>query len=80
MRKSNILFLLFLIGYAFNGWAQDSQKPKLVVGVIIDQMGFDQLYKYKDRYGETGFNRLLNEGFNFKNANVNYIPSETAPG
>jgi len=80
MRKSNILFLLFFIGYAFNGWAQDSQKPKLVVGVIIDQMGFDQLYKYKDRYGETGFNRLLNEGFNFKNANVNYIPSETAPG
>ena len=80
MRKSNILLLLFLIGYSFYGLAQDSNKPKLVVGVIIDQMGFDQLYKYQDRYGETGFNRLLNEGFNFKNANVNYIPSETAPG
>ena len=80
MRKSNILLLLFFIGYSFYGLAQDSNKPKLVVGVIIDQMGFDQLYKYQDRYGETGFNRLLNEGFNFKNANVNYIPSETAPG
>ncbi len=80
MRKSNILLLLFLIGYSFYGLAQDSNKPKLVVGVIIDQMGFDQLYKYQDRYGETGFNRLINEGFNFKNANVNYIPSETAPG
>ncbi len=80
IRKSNILLLLFLIGYSFYGLAQDSNKPKLVVGVIIDQMGFDQLYKYQDRYGETGFNRLLNEGFNFKNANVNYIPSETAPG
>ena len=80
MRKSNILLLLFFIGCSFNGLTQDSNKPKLVVGVIIDQMGFDQLYKYQDRYGETGFNRLLNEGFNFKNANVNYIPSETAPG
>ncbi len=80
MRKSIILLLLFFIGYSFYGLAQDSNKPKLVVGVIIDQMGFDQLYKYQDRYGETGFNRLLNEGFNFKNANVNYIPSETAPG
>jgi len=80
MRKSNILLLLFFLGCSFYGLAQDSNKPKLVVGVIIDQMGFDQLYKYQDRYGETGFNRLLNEGFNFKNANVNYIPSETAPG
>ena len=80
MRKSNILLLLFFIGCSFYGLTQDSNKPKLVVGVIIDQMGFDQLYKYQDRYGETGFNRLLNEGFNFKNANVNYIPSETAPG
>ncbi len=79
MRKSNILLLLFFIGYSFYGLAQDSNKPKLVVGVIIDQMGFDQLYKYQDRYGETGF-KLINEGFNFKNANVNYIPSETAPG
>jgi len=80
MRKSNILLLLFFIGYSFYGLAQNPEKPKLVVGIIIDQMGFDQLYKYQDRYGETGFNRLLNEGFNFKNANVNYIPSETAPG
>lgn len=80
MRKLYILSLLFIISLTFNGRSQESQKPKLVVGVIIDQMGFDQLYKYKDRYGDTGFNRLFNEGFNFKNANVNYIPSETAPG
>ena len=80
MCKSYLYLLLFFIGYSFNGLAQDSNTPKLVVGVIIDQMGFEQLYKYQDRYGETGFNRLLREGFNFKNANVNYIPSETAPG
>jgi predicted AlkP superfamily pyrophosphatase or phosphodiesterase len=80
MHKTNILLLLFFIGHSFYSLGQDSKTPKLVVGVVIDQMGFDQLYKYKERYGKTGFNRLINEGFNFKNANVNYIPSETAPG
>jgi len=80
MRISNFLLLLFFIGYSVYGLAQNPTKPKLVVGIIIDQMRFDQLYKYQDRYGENGFNRLLKEGFNFKNANVNYIPSETAPG
>ncbi|MBD0851372.1 alkaline phosphatase PafA [Maribacter arenosus] len=80
MRNFYIFLLLFIIGYSYQGLAQDSNKPKLVVGVIIDQMGFDQLYKYHDRYGETGFKRLIRDGFNFKNANVNYIPSETAPG
>ena len=60
--------------------AQENTKPKLVVGVIIDQMRADYLYKYQERYGENGFNRLLRNGFNFKNANVNYIPAETAPG
>ena len=80
MRKVHYLFLLLFIGYSYSGLAQDSSKPKLVVGIIVDQMGFDQLYKYQPRYGETGFNRLIKEGFNFKNANVNYIPSETAPG
>ncbi len=80
MRKVHYLFLLLFIGYSYSGFAQNPDKPKLVVGIIVDQMGFDQLYKYQDRYGDTGFNRLLKEGFNFKNANVNYIPSETAPG
>jgi len=80
MRKVHYLFLLLFIGYSYSGLAQNKDKPKLVVGIIIDQMRIDQLYKYQDRYGETGFNRLLKEGFNFKNANVNYIPSETAPG
>lgn len=64
----------------FQSKAQDDSNPKLVVGVIIDQMRADYLYKYQERYGEDGFKRLINNGFNYKNANVNYIPSETAPG
>ena len=73
-------FLLIAMALGYHAHAQNQSKPKLVVGVVIDQMRFDQLYKYQDRYGEEGFKRLLREGYNFKNANVNYIPSETAPG
>ena len=64
----------------FQTKAQDDSNPKLVVGVIIDQMRADYLYKYQERYGEDGFKRLIRNGFNYKNANVNYIPAETAPG
>jgi predicted AlkP superfamily pyrophosphatase or phosphodiesterase len=64
----------------FQTKAQDGSNPKLVVGVIIDQMRADYLYKYQKRYGEDGFKRLIRDGFNYKNVNVNYIPSETAPG
>lgn len=80
MMQKLYYFILFTIAFGCHTHAQIQSKPKLVVGVVIDQMRFDQLYKYQNRYGENGFKRLLREGFNFKNANVNYIPSETAPG
>src|SRR5680860_722118 len=74
------LVLISLTFFSSSALAQQNETPKLVVGVIIDQMRADYLYKYQERYGEDGFKRLLREGFNFKNTNVNYIPSETAPG
>ena len=60
--------------------AQTSSEPKLVVGIVVDQMRFDHLYKHQDKYGEGGFKRMLNEGYNFKNAHYNYIPTVTAAG
>ena len=38
-------------------------RPKLVVGIVVDQMRWDYLYRYYDRYGDRGFKRLLKEGF-----------------
>ena len=57
-----------------------SDKPKLVVGVVVDQMRFDHLYKYQDRFSNGGFKRLIREGFNYKNTHYNYIPTVTAAG
>jgi predicted AlkP superfamily pyrophosphatase or phosphodiesterase len=55
-------------------------RPKLVVGIVVDQMRWDYLYRYYDRYQSTGFKRLLNEGFSCENTQVDYIPTFTAPG
>jgi len=55
-------------------------RPKLVVGIVVDQMRWDYLYRYYDRYTNNGFKRLLNEGFSCENTQVDYIPTFTAPG
>lgn len=55
-------------------------RPKLVVGIVIDQMRWDYLYRYYERYQAGGFKRLLNEGFSCDNTNLDYIPTVTAAG
>ena len=55
-------------------------KPKLVIGMVVDQMRWDFLYRYADRYTTGGFKRLMNEGYQCNNTFINYLPSYTAPG
>ena len=55
-------------------------RPKLVVGIVVDQMRWDYLYRYYNRYGEGGFKRLLNQGFTCENTYISYLPSTTAVG
>ncbi len=54
--------------------------PKLVVGVVVDQMRYDYLTRFWSHYGDGGFKRLVNEGFNCKNNHFNYAPTSTGPG
>lgn len=68
------LFLLFLSLSVF------AQSPKIVVGIVIDQMRQDYIYRYWDRFGDDGFKRIINEGMMFENAQYNYVPTYTAPG
>lgn len=56
------------------------KKPKLVVGIIVDQMRWDYLPYYESRFGQDGFNRLINGGFSFDNLNINYTPTVTCAG
>ncbi|UII28915.1 alkaline phosphatase family protein [Fulvivirga maritima] len=77
MKKIKLIVGFFLLSVA--AYAQ-GQKPKLVVGIVVDQMRQEYLYRFNDKFGEDGFNRLIDEGFMFKNAHFNYVPTYTGPG
>ena len=55
-------------------------QPKLIVGIVVDQMRYDYLTRFYDKYGDGGFKRMMNEGFNCQNNHFNYVPTYTAPG
>jgi predicted AlkP superfamily pyrophosphatase or phosphodiesterase len=55
-------------------------KPKLVVGIVVDQMRYDYITRFYNHYGEGGFKRMITEGFNCKNNHFNYAPTSTGPG
>ena len=57
-----------------------SDRPKLVVGIVVDQMRYDFLYRYSEKYSSGGFKRLMNEGFNCRNNHYDYAPTVTAAG
>ena len=76
MRKF-ILLSLIILPFLSQG---QKKRPKLVVGIVVDQMRYDYLTRFWDKYGDDGFKKLVNKGFNCKNANYNYMPTYTGPG
>src|SRR5690606_27192161 len=89
--KKRFFFLFLTVTFfstsvAFHSYAQKKQKaaeqphPKLVAGIVVDQMRWDYLHRFYDRYGEDGFKRMMNTGFNANNTNIDYVPTVTAIG
>ncbi|SHI88254.1 Predicted pyrophosphatase or phosphodiesterase, AlkP superfamily [Arenibacter nanhaiticus] len=86
-----LLFLSFNVG-VLNAQRKIKQKtdspqqlaiattPKLVVGIVVDQMRYDYLSRFWHQYGDGGFKRMVQEGFNCKNNHFNYAPTYTGPG
>ena len=70
-----LLALLFIISISY---AQ--QRPKLVVGIVVDQMKMEYLYRFSDDFSNDGFKRLMENGYTFQNTHYNYLPTYTAPG
>ncbi|MFK7814394.1 MAG: alkaline phosphatase family protein, partial [Maribacter sp.] len=90
MQKRNLLlvFVLFFGMIAVSGQKKSKEdqevnlktSPKLVVGIVVDQMRYDYLTRFWNHYDEGGFKRLVNEGFNCKNNHYDYAPTSTGPG
>ena len=77
---SAILYFLFFLANCLLPTANCFSQPKLVVGIVVDQMRYDYIEKYWNKFGNDGFKRLVNEGFSCKNTNYNYVPTFTGPG
>lgn len=77
MNKRYFFVLFIFIG--FTAFSQQKQ-PKIVVGIVVDQMRYDYLNRYWNKFGNDGFKKLVNNGFNCKNTHYNYMPTYTAPG
>lgn len=92
-KMKQFFFLTFLV---FFGWSYHVQcqsnnyqsqsslptakRPKLVVGIVVDQMRYDYLTRFNNKFGNGGFKRMMGEGFNCKNNHFNYVPTYTGPG
>lgn len=80
VKKTGLLFLILILFAPYTHARESVPRPKLVVGLMVDQMRWDYLYRYYDRYGSGGFKRLLNDGFTCENTYINYVPTVTAIG
>lgn len=85
LKKVLILFLFSLITTVAKSQKKSMPKvmpdtPKLVIGIVIDQMRYDYIFRYWNKFGEGGFKKLLQKGYLLKNANYNYVPTYTGPG
>lgn len=80
-RQLSIVALLLVMTQSVSLRAQKGvERPKLVVGIVVDQMRWDYIYRYMDRYEAGGFKRMLGEGFSCENTFITHLPSFTAVG
>jgi len=81
MKKLLVLFVLFVCSaVSLSAQPAFNERPKLVVGIVVDQMRWDYLSRYYDKFGNDGFRRLLDDGYSFNNCLINYLPTVTAIG
>ena len=80
MKLQKYILVLALTISGFGVLAQQSEAPKLVVGIVVDQMCYEYLYRFEERYSKKGLKLLMNKGTNCRNTNYNYVPTYTGPG
>lgn len=80
--KHRFLFLCLLLAFGLHAQKKKNPpaQPKLVVGIVVDQMRADYVYRFADKYGKGGFNRFLSQGFDCRNTHYDYVPTYTGPG
>ena len=79
---NRFIVLSTILACSLTNYAQAffNERPKLVVGIVVDQMRWDYLTRYYDQFSDDGFRRLVEQGYSLNNCLINYIPTVTAVG
>ncbi|AZQ61826.1 alkaline phosphatase family protein [Flammeovirga pectinis] len=80
MKRVILSFLVAFMSFTSSFAQFTEDKPKAVVGIIVDQMKYDYISRYWDNFGEGGFKKLVNDGYFVRNGQYNYAPTVTGPG
>lgn len=80
MKHAILILAIFFSGMVNGQVKRDQHGPKLVVGIIVDQMRNEYLYRFDSKFSSGGFKRLMGDGFMVKNGHYNYVPTITGPG
>ena len=76
-----IIILIFVfVKLVGQGAYLPPDKPKLVIGIVVEELNYNQLEKFHDKLSENGIKKLINEGTYFKNASYEYLLTQSAPG
>ena len=60
-----LLFVSFFVTSNAGKRNENTIQPRLIVGIVVDQMRYDYLYRFYSQYAEDGFKRLMKEGMNY---------------
>jgi predicted AlkP superfamily pyrophosphatase or phosphodiesterase len=84
MIKKQTAVLFLGLSFVLRSYGQGAylppDRPKLIIGIVVEQLRYDHLEKFRDRLSENGIKKLLNEGTFFRNASYQYILTQSAPG
>lgn len=80
MKKSALLTVAVLAWMCTAAVQAQIERPRLVVGIVVDQMRWDYLYTYYNKWEQGGFRRLMDQGFSLDNTLIDYVPTVTAAG
>jgi len=83
MKKSiAVIGLIYLSVLAFtqDGARIPSDKPKLIVGIEINQFRYDYIPRFWNKFSEDGFKKLINRGSYCENTTYSYLSSDLGVG
>jgi len=85
MNMKRIITVLYLLAITLvPAGAQSAyippDKPRLVIGIIVEQLRYDQLERLWNDFPDNGLKRMVSEGTYYRNASVDYLSTQAAPG